>query len=311
MDSVKPLEIVFKHVGGLNIAMDVYVPESATPESPAPVVLWWHGGGLLQGTRKAPSSHQLRSPSSHNICFISADYRLAPQVKFPAILSDCKAAIDFLFTPEFASATGNRVDPNKLILSGSSAGGWLSLLCGTGIGFKASGLDPPGKGRVKGIAALYPITDLLDPFWTTKQYPVSYFKRVIDKEELGSFLDHKGEIMTSSALDSPRNAFYHYMIQEGILADLLLAGESIKPSAYSIAATLKSGEFALPPTYIVHGDIDDKVTVRQARDVVAAAGPDAGVQYDELEGVDHLFDRDPSCNMENMYIFIHRVFGNL
>ncbi|KAK0436996.1 Alpha/Beta hydrolase protein [Armillaria borealis] len=256
MASVKPQEIVFKRVDGLDIVMDVYVPESATPESPAPVVLWWHGGGLLQGTRKAASPHHLRSPSSHNLCFISADYRLAPQTKFPAILSDCKAAIDFLFTPD-----------------GSSAGGWLSLLCGTGIGFKASGLDPPEKGRVKGIAALYPITDLLDPFWTTKQYPVSYFKRVIDKEELGAFLDHKGEKVASSALDSPRNVFYSYMIQEGILADLLLAGESIEPSAYSIALGLKSGEFALPPTYIVHGDIDDKVPVQEARDVVAVAGP--------------------------------------
>ncbi len=109
------------------------------------------------------------------------------------------------------------MDPNKLVLSGSSAGGWLSLLCGTGIGFKASGLDPPEKGRVKGIAALYPITDLLDPFWTTKQYPVSYFKRIIDKEELGAFLDHKGEKVASSALDSPRNVFYSYMIQECVV----------------------------------------------------------------------------------------------
>ncbi|KAK0189779.1 Alpha/Beta hydrolase protein [Armillaria mellea] len=299
MASAKPQELVFKRVEGVDIVMDVY--------SPAPVVLWWHGGGLLQTTESltslsAASPHQLRSPSSHNICFVSADYRLAPQTKFPGILSDCKAAIDFLFTPEFTSATGNRVDPNKLILSGSSAGGWLSLLCGTGIGFKASELDPPEKGRVKGIAALYPITDLLDPFWTTKQYPVSYFKRVIDKEELGAFLDHKGEKVASSALDSPRKR---------ILADLLLAGESVEPSAYSIASALKSGEFALPPTYIVHGDIDDKVPVQEARDVVAAAGSDARVHYDELQGVDHLFDRDPSCDLESMYSFMHRVFCSL
>lgn len=43
MASAKPQEIVFKRVDGLDITMDVYVPESATPESPAPVVLWWHG----------------------------------------------------------------------------------------------------------------------------------------------------------------------------------------------------------------------------------------------------------------------------
>ncbi|KAK0502205.1 hypothetical protein EDD18DRAFT_1346784 [Armillaria luteobubalina] len=190
--------------------------------------------------------HELCSPLSHNLCFIATDYRLAPQTKFLTILSDCKAAIDFLFTSD-----------------GSSAGGWLSLLCETGIGFKASG---PEKGRAKSIAALYPTTDLLDPFWM-KQYPVCYYKRVIDKEELRAFLDHKGEKVASPALDSPRNVFYSYMIQEGILADLF------------VAANLKSGEFALAPTYIVHGDVDDKVSVQEARDVVVAAGPDTRIHY--------------------------------
>ncbi len=43
MASPTPLELVFKHVDGLDIAMDVYIPDSATAESPAPIVLWWHG----------------------------------------------------------------------------------------------------------------------------------------------------------------------------------------------------------------------------------------------------------------------------
>lgn len=43
-----PLEIVFAQEDGLEILMDVYLPETATEASPAPAVLWWHGGGLLQ-----------------------------------------------------------------------------------------------------------------------------------------------------------------------------------------------------------------------------------------------------------------------
>ena len=29
--------------------------------------------------------------------------------------------------------------------------------------------------------------------------------------------------------------------------------------------------------------------------------------YEELPGVDHLFDKDPSCDMANMYAFVARV----
>lgn len=45
-------EHVFKHVDGIDILADVVLPSGASADSPLPVVLWWHGGGLLQGTRK-------------------------------------------------------------------------------------------------------------------------------------------------------------------------------------------------------------------------------------------------------------------
>ncbi len=93
----------------------------------------------------------------------------------------------------------------------------------------------------------------------------------------------------------------------GIETELLLGGTGIPPETYSVALALKSGKYTLPPTYIVHGDIDDKVPARQSRDVVAAA-PE--VQYDELEGVDHLFDKNTDVKMENMYAFMHEVFSS-
>ncbi|KAJ7647213.1 Alpha/Beta hydrolase protein [Roridomyces roridus] len=207
-----PLELVFSTVDGLDLYLDVYVPESATETSKVPVVVWWHGGGLLQGTRKSVSPHHLAAPEKHNLCIVSPDYRLAPQTRLPGILADCKAALDFVRSAAFASATGNRVDTTKIITSGSSAGGWLSLLTGTGIGYAACGLEPPAP--VAGIAALYPISDLADPFWTTKQHPVSYFPRVVPDEEVASFVDPNSGKVAFSTLDSPRSVFYHYMVQE-------------------------------------------------------------------------------------------------
>ncbi|KAJ6625516.1 SNF2 family N-terminal domain-containing protein [Mycena sp. CBHHK59/15] len=301
-----PLELVYSSVDGLDISLDVFVPESATETAKVPVFIWWHGGGLLQGTRKATSPHHLSAPAKHNLCIVSADYRLAPQTRLPGILADCTAAMDFVRSPAFAFATGNRVDASKMVLSGSSAGGWLSLLAGTGIGYAACGLDPPAP--VSGIAALYPITDLTDPFWTTKQYPVSYMPRIVQDSEVQPFINPDDEKVAFSTLDSKRAVFYHYMVQEGILESLLLDGTGIPSSSFAIAPAIKTGKFTVPPTYVIHGDIDDKVPCRQARDVVDALKEvKADVEYEELPGVDHLFDKDPKYEMENMYAFVAKV----
>ncbi|KAF7376248.1 Polyketide synthase [Mycena sanguinolenta] len=306
MDAPKPLELVYKTVDGLNLTLDVFVPESATETSKAPIFLWWHGGGLLQGTRKAVSPHHLSAPAKHNLCIVSADYRLAPQTRLPGILADCRAAMDFVRSPAFADATGHRVDASKMVVSGSSAGGWLCLLAGTGVGYAACGLEPPSP--VSGIAALYPISDLADPFWKTKQHPVSYMPRVIADEEVAPFINPAADSVGFSAPDSKRSIFYHYMVQEAILESLLLDGTGIPASAVGVAPALKTGKFTVPPTYIIHGDIDDKVPCSQARDVAAAMRElKADVEYEELPGVNHLFDKDPQCDMEQMYAFVARV----
>ncbi|KAF8960476.1 Alpha/Beta hydrolase protein [Flammula alnicola] len=299
----EPIELVFKHVEDLDICMDIYVPDKATKENPVPVLLWWHGGGLLQGTRKAVAPHMLSAPERHNLCLVSPDYRLAPQTRMPGILSDVKSATDFLHTHEFAAATGHRVDSSRVVLSGSSAGGWLCLLAGTGIGFEACGLDIPRP--VRGIAAIYPITDLLDPFWKTKQHPVSYMDRVIDSSEVEPFINPTAPKTCSSPGDGARAMFYHYMVQEGILSSLLLDGTGIPENAFSIARALRLGKIDPPPIYIITGNQDGKVSYRQSLDVVAALKDiDAGVDYHELVA-DHGFDKEPIYRMDSLYRFFH------
>ncbi|EKM75485.1 hypothetical protein AGABI1DRAFT_116328 [Agaricus bisporus var. burnettii JB137-S8] len=299
----KPIEIEFKHVEGVSIMMDVYIPDKAIKESPAPILLWWHG----QGTRKAVAPHMLYAPAKHNLCIVSVDYRLAPQTRFPAILSDCKSAIDFLHSDEFTKMTGGRVDASKLFVSGSSAGGWLALLAGTGIGYKASGVEPP-QG-ISGIIAIYPISDLLDSFWTTKQRPTVYLDRIIEFSEMETFLNPNSEKTSWSEATGKRSMFYHYMVQEGILKELLLDGTGLDPITYSIAQNIRTRKFLTPPTYVITGNADTKVPHRQSLDVVAAyksVGID-DIEYYELDGLDHRFDDNEREEMESLYAFIKKL----
>lgn len=107
-----------------------------------------------------------------------------------------------------------------------------------------------------------------------------------------------------------RISSYRYNFFRGILASLLLGDTGIPPSAFSVAPTLRTGAFSVPPVYIIHGDIDDKVPVQQAIDVVAALKEmNAEVEYHEVEGLNHGFDRDPECMMDSMYAFVARVFS--
>ncbi|KAH9478072.1 Non-reducing polyketide synthase pkbA [Psilocybe cubensis] len=307
MTDTNPIEILYKRADGVDIFMDVYIPSTASKASPASILLWWHGGGLLQGSRKAVAPHMLQAPEKHNLCIVSVDYRLAPQTRMPGILEDCLDAIDFIHGVRFAEQTGHRANPSKIVVSGSSAGGWLSLLAGTGIGYKACGLPAPRP--VQGIVAIYPITDLLDPFWKTKQRPVSYMDRVIDFSEVESFVDPTSAKTSWSAPDGKRSIFYHYMVQEAILSSLLLDGTNIKEEHFSIAAGIKlKKDTVIPPIYIVTGNSDGKVPHVQSLDVVAAL-KEIGeeVEYEELDGLDHGFDREAEYTMDKLYQFVAKV----
>ncbi|GAA6007141.1 hypothetical protein JCM10207_001523 [Rhodosporidiobolus poonsookiae] len=302
-----PKSLVFASPDGLDIELDYDLPETASAEQPVPILVWWHGGGLLQGSRKTIWPHLVRAPALHNLCVVSPDYRLAPQTRLPDILEDIASLLSFIRSDKFVAATGGRVDPSKVIVSGGSAGGWLALLAGTGTGFEAAGLAPPEKPLA--IAAIYPITDLMDPFWVTKQHPVSYAKRVFTESEMAEYLDPNSAKTTFVPPGSTRSEFYTYMVQEGILANLLLDGTGLDPSAFSIARSILSGAVdPVPPIYIVHGSIDDKVPPSQSLDVVAALEK-KGVEHDFewLEGKDHLYDKDEGEEMERMYAFIRRV----
>lgn len=84
-----------------------------------PVVIWFHGGGLTGGRRHYPGL-----PA--DIAVVSVGYRLSPQVELPLFIEDAAAATAWVFK-NIAFYGG---DPQKIFISGHSAGGYLAAMVG-------------------------------------------------------------------------------------------------------------------------------------------------------------------------------------
>lgn len=104
--------------------LDLFVPENA--EKPLPLIVWVHGGGWKSGSKDGcPPLAQGYAQRGYAIA--SVNYRLSSHAPFPAQLEDCKTAIRWLR----ANASAYNIDPDRIGVWGSSAGGHLVALLGT------------------------------------------------------------------------------------------------------------------------------------------------------------------------------------
>jgi arylformamidase len=102
--------------------LDLFLPDGVT-DPPVPVLLFFHGGAWKNGYKEWLG---FMAPPLVNLpaIFISANYRLAPTVRFPAPLDDCCDALAWVW--KNISSYGG--DPNRLYVGGHSAGGHLAAL---------------------------------------------------------------------------------------------------------------------------------------------------------------------------------------
>jgi acetyl esterase/lipase len=242
--------LVYKTVDQLNISLDVYLPAPA-PAHPVPVLLWFHGGGLLQGHRNTLPRHLRNAVQQYEIAVISADYRLAPQVSVADILADVQDCIAFIRTRLAAqlpqtSTTTTTLDPTRLAVSGSSAGGYLALL---------AGLYADPKPAV--VLPIYPITDPLGTFFTTRQ-PPAMGRPLKAREELAEFLDPAGEVVANNPGDSVRQHLYVRMQHDANLAALWKVPGRPAGDRFRVARNVYAQR--CPPAYFLHGDADTGVS---------------------------------------------------
>ena len=93
--------------------LDVAAPEGAHD---APVIVWFHGGGLTGGNKDIP-----RELLDGSVVVVGVGYRLSPRAAVTDIIDDAAAAVAWVFGN--ISAYGG--SPERVYLAGHSAGGYL------------------------------------------------------------------------------------------------------------------------------------------------------------------------------------------
>ena len=116
-----------------------FFPATADAYSPAPLLVWVHGGAWRFGTNQALRDTVLRTPAGEQPntqalmraafqqagwAVASINYRYSHQALFPGALHDVKEAVRFFR----ANAAEFGIDPQRIAVAGGSAGGHLSMM---------------------------------------------------------------------------------------------------------------------------------------------------------------------------------------
>ena len=117
-------EIEFANPDGHSLKLDLYLP--ADRSKPVPVVVFVHGGGWKNGSRKS-GGKTAAWLTEHGIAVASIDYRLTDVAMWPAQINDCYAAVRWVRE----HAAEHRLDGDRIGAWGTSAGGHLVALMGT------------------------------------------------------------------------------------------------------------------------------------------------------------------------------------
>jgi acetyl esterase len=158
------------------IKLRKYSNNSSNVSGNNPLIIYFHGGGFVMGDLE---SHDL---VCRHLCretdatIIAVDYKLAPEHKFPASITDAKDAIAEIIK----DADNLQIDKDKIILCGDSAGGALAAV---GTIMSRDKLLP----KIHGQILVYPWVDLT---MCRKSMDIDIEGMILNKNTIKYFADH-------------------------------------------------------------------------------------------------------------------------
>ena len=259
-----PCDLYFKRV---SIFQNPDIPLKAS-------VLYFHGGGLLYGSREDLPALHLQTLTDAGFAVIAFDYPLAPGAKLPEIFADVCASIEaYLSDPAlFAGA------PLPYFLFGRSAGAYLCLLAAG----KGNLSQPPA-----GILSYYGYGFLTDHWYCSPSPDYCRLPRMDDSCRDDALRDAASRGISAAGDLEHHYSLYIYARQNGAWRDLIYEG---REKYFFRDYTLRLCDHLPCPVFAVHSMNDPDVPFAECRalcDRFGIARPFI------IPGNTHDFDRDP------------------
>jgi acetyl esterase/lipase len=241
-------DVVYGRKFGSALTMDVFTPK--TGANGAAVIMVVSGGWF--------SGHEVINTGffdellKRGYTVFAVVHGSQPKYTIPEILVDMNRAVRFIRS----HAADYKIDPDRIGITGASAGGHLSLMQGTaGDQGSAEARDPIEKAssRVQAVACFFPPTDFLN----YGKPGENALGRGILKDFAAPFDFHE--------YDNKARKFVPITDEERVLE----IGRKISPVTHVTPDD--------PPTLIIHGDADKLVPIQQAELIIAKL-KDAGVE---------------------------------
>ncbi|HMJ64192.1 MAG TPA: alpha/beta hydrolase [Candidatus Binatia bacterium] len=263
--------VVYKKAGPLGIKADVYHYSDAKVR---PVVVSLHGGALIMGHRESVTGPVKNFALTNGYVVVSFDYRLAPETKLPAIIEDIEDAFRWL---RGEGAKRFHIDPDRVAVTGGSAGGYLTLATGHRI-----------QPRPRVLLAYFGYGDLIGDWYSTPSPHPRHNQRKITAEEAWQQVSGPA-VADARERKGDGGIFYNFCRQTGQWPKAVSGwdprGEAEKFYPFM---PVKNVTAAYPPTVLIHGRADTDVPFEQS-ELMAQEFKKHGVpfQFHEIAKAEH------------------------
>ncbi len=232
-------DVIYGRKYGTALTLDVFTPNE---KANGAAIIWVVSGGWFSA-HEAINPGPIREYLNRGYTVFAVVHGSNPKYTIPEVLEDMHRSVRFIRS----KAETYKIDPDRIGITGGSAGGHLSLMQGTaGTAGKADAKDPVEKfsSRVQAVACFYPPTDFLN-----------YGKPGENAMGRGILAAFRAPF-DFRELDPKIRAFVSITDEERILA----IGKMISP--------VNNVTEDDPPSLIIHGDADKLVPIQQAEIII-------------------------------------------
>lgn len=261
----------YKTVDGLAIQADVYRRDN---DEQLPVLLSIHGGALMAGHREWVDNRLRRSLVDAGCVVVSIDYRLAPETRLPEIITDVEDAYAWV-VQQGPSLFG--ADTTRMAVTGSSAGGYLTLMTG----FRC-------QPRPTALVSLFGYGDLIGSWYSEPSPHARHHKLTMSEEDAGA-LAAGPPVADDRNRQGNVQAFYQRCRQLGTWPEAVSGWDPhAQAQAFRPYMPVVNVDAHYPATFLFHGTADTDVPYEQSV-MMAEALQQSGVEHTlfTVEGGEH------------------------